>query len=165
MAIKPWRKAIGERKINLTVEGIDSIPSMTIDVQRLCQAFSNVISNAIKYTPDGGRISIQANLTDDNEHVEIVIADTGVGIDPEDQDLIFEKFYRVGDLLLHSTGDTKFKGAGTGLGLHITRGVIEAHGGRIWVESKGHDEESCPGSTFRVLLPLKASPPITKQAF
>jgi len=165
MAIKPWRKAIGERKINLTVEGIDGIPSMTIDVQRLCQAFSNIISNAIKYTPDGGRISIQANLTDDNEHVEIVIADTGVGIDPEDQDLIFEKFYRVGDLLLHSTGDTKFKGAGTGLGLHITRGVIEAHGGRIWVESKGHDEESCPGSAFHVLLPLKASPPVTEQAF
>jgi signal transduction histidine kinase len=61
--------------------------------------------------------------------------------------------------MLHSTGDTKFKGAGPGLGLHIARGVIEAHGGQIWVESEGYDEEKCLGSAFHVVLPLTAMPP------
>jgi signal transduction histidine kinase len=159
MAIGPWREAARERQIKLIVEGVNDIPTMEVDVQWLCQALSNLISNGIKYTPDGGRVTIQASMTDDYEHVEIVIADTGVGIAPEDQDLIFEKFYRAEDLLLHSTGDTKFKGAGPGLGLHIARGIIEAHNGRIWVKSEGHDEERCPGSTFHIVLPLQAGLP------
>ena len=82
-----------------------------------------------------------------------------VWIDPDDQELVFEKFYRVGSLMLHSTGDTKFKGAGPGLGLHIARGVIEAHGGQIWVESEGYDEKELPGSEFHIVLPLAAVPP------
>jgi len=69
--------------------------------------------------------------------------------------MIFEKFYRVGSVDLHSTGNIKFKGAGPGLGLPIAKGVIEGHSGRIWVESDGHDEQTCPGSRFHVLLPLK----------
>jgi signal transduction histidine kinase len=88
--------------------------------------------------------------------VEIVVRDAGIGIDAADQELVFEKFYRVGSADLHSTGSVKFKGAGPGLGLAIAKGVIEAHGGRIWVESKGHDEEGCPGSCFHVLLPLQS---------
>jgi signal transduction histidine kinase len=85
--------------------------------------------------------------------VEVTIRDTGIGIDPEDRELIFEKFYRVGSPDLHSTGSIKFKGAGPGLGLPIARGVIQAHGGKVWVESTGHDEVSFPGSTFHILLP------------
>ncbi len=154
MAIGPWREALEQRHQQLTVEGVDVIPPIEADVQRLCQAFSNLLSNAIKYTPDGGKISITANLAEGDGYFEVVVADTGVGIAREDQTLIFEKFYRVGDLLRHSSGDTKFQGAGPGLGLHIARGVIEAHGGRIWVESEGHDEERCPGSAFHVWLPL-----------
>jgi signal transduction histidine kinase len=91
-------------------------------------------------------------------YVEITIADTGIGIDPEDQDLIFEKFYRVGSVDLHSTGSTKFKGAGPGLGLPIARGVIAAHGGKVWVESPGHDEIRFPGSTFHIVLPALPAP-------
>jgi signal transduction histidine kinase len=159
MALGPWHEAIEERHLNLTVEGVEDIPPIKIDVQRVCQAISNIISNAIKYTPDGGQVSIRANLVDDGENFKVVIADTGVGIDSADHAMIFEKFYRVGDLLRHSTGDTKFKGAGPGLGLHIAKGVIEAHGGRIWVESEGHDEEKCPGSEFHVVLPLQAVAP------
>jgi signal transduction histidine kinase len=86
--------------------------------------------------------------------IEIVIADTGIGIASDDLERIFEKFYRVGNVQLHSTGDTKFKGAGPGLGLTIARGIIEAHAGRIWAESPGQDEEHCPGSRFHVLLPI-----------
>jgi hypothetical protein len=73
--------------------------------------------------------------------------------------MIFEKFYRVGSADLHSTGTTKFKGAGPGLGLPIAKGVIEGHKGRIWVESQGHDEETCPGSRFHILLPLTTTIP------
>ncbi|KAA3661937.1 MAG: sensor histidine kinase, partial [Chloroflexi bacterium] len=74
---------------------------------------------------------------------------------PKFHDLIFEKFFRIGDPQLHSTGSTKFKGAGPGLGLPIAKGVIEAHGGRIWVESDGEDEDRLPGSRFHVILPLR----------
>ncbi|MBN1978776.1 MAG: GAF domain-containing sensor histidine kinase [Anaerolineae bacterium] len=160
MALGPWREALGERDFDLLIEGVEGVSPIEADLQRLSQAFSNVISNAIKYTPDRGRISISATMID-SEHFEVIFADTGVGIDAGDQELIFEKFYRVGSLLLHSTGDTKFKGAGPGLGLHIARGVIEAHGGQIWVESEGYDEEKCPGSAFHVMLPLKPAPPET----
>ncbi|NIV33416.1 MAG: hypothetical protein GWN58_29410, partial [Anaerolineae bacterium] len=87
-------------------------------------------------------------------YLEILVTDQGIGIDPEQQALIFEKFYRPEDPLLHSTNDSAFKGAGPGLGLPIARGIVEAHGGRIWAESPGRDEKECPGSTFHVRLPL-----------
>ena len=87
--------------------------------------------------------------------VEIIIADTGIGIAQDELERIFDKFYRVGNVLLHSTGDTKFKGAGPGLGLTIARGIVEAHGGRIWAESPGHNEETCPGARFHILLPVR----------
>lgn len=158
MAFGSWYGAVEGRQQELTVEVADGIPPIEVDVQRLSKALGNIVSNAIKYTPDGGQITIHAHMANESRF-EIVISDTGVGIDPDDQELIFEKFYRVGSLMLHSTGDTKFKGAGPGLGLHIARGVIEAHGGEIWVESEGYDEEKCPGSAFHVVLPLTAVPP------
>jgi len=161
MAVGPWREAIEERQLELTVEGVEDIPPIEADVQWLCRALESVLSNAIKYTPDGGQISVRAKVTDDENFVEIVTTDTGIGIDPEHQDMIFEKFYRIGDIMLHSSGGTKFKGAGPGLGLYIARGVIEGHGGRIWVESEGYDEERCPGSAFHILLPLPFNPPAT----
>jgi len=120
-----------------------------------------VIGNAIKYTPDEGRIDIAGQLlpaqeTSSVDFVKITVTDTGIGIDPEHHERIFDKFYQVGDISHHSSGKTKFKGGGPGLGLAITKGVIEAHGGKIWVESKGYDEERCPGSTFHILLPTRA---------
>jgi len=88
-----------------------------------------------------------------------VVSDTGIGINPEFHELIFTKFYQTGQVSFHSTGRTKFKGGGPGLGLAIARGIVEAHGGRIWVESPGYDEETCPGSQFHVVLPVKHVPP------
>lgn len=84
----------------------------------------------------------------------MVVSDTGIGIDPRYQDLIFTKFYQTGEVALHSSGKTKFKGGGPGLGLAIARGIVQAHGGQIWVESPGYDEVKCPGSHFHVALPL-----------
>ena len=74
-------------------------------------------------------------------------------------ELIFEQFYRVSEVTLHSTGQIKFKGAGPGLGLPIAKGIIEAHGGRIWVESSGYDEDRLPGSTFYIVLPVNVPVP------
>ena len=90
--------------------------------------------------------------------IEVVIRDTGIGIDPEDQSIIFEKFTRLGNISLHSSGKTKFKGGGPGLGLHIARGIIEAHGGAIWVESPGYDEDR----PSRVHLPHPAAAAISE---
>lgn len=160
MALDSYRDALTQRQLTLTLEGIEGLPPVLGDLQRLCQAFGNIVNNSIKYTPDGGKITItgRAFQVMDNEgnkspQIEIVIADTGIGIDAQDHELIFEKFYRVGSLSLHSTGATKFMGAGPGLGLPIAKGVIEAHGGRIWVESEGRDEQRCPGSQFHIILP------------
>lgn len=126
------------------------------DPERLYQAFCNIVSNAIKYTPDGGQIWVDGRVLPG--FVEVTIKDTGIGISPEDQQLIFEKFTQLGQTSLHSSGKTKFKGGGPGLGLSIARGIIESHGGAIWVESEGCDEVKCPGSTFHVLLPIRTGP-------
>jgi len=112
--------------------------------------------NAIKFTPDSGTITLNGRLLPG--FIEITVTDTGIGISPEHQALIFEKFGQLGRSDLHSSGRTKFKGGGAGLGLPITRGIIEAHGGTIWVESEGYDEIKCPGSTFHVLLPTRSEP-------
>jgi signal transduction histidine kinase len=151
------------RKQNLELRSFPGNDQMIFgDPERLYQALRNLLSNAIKYTPDGGKIIV------DGRHlpgfIEVTVADTGIGISPEDQETIFEKFGQLGNASLHSSGKTKFKGGGPGLGLPIARGIIEAHGGAIWVESEGHDEKRCPGSTFHVLLPIRTEPPDPKIA-
>ncbi len=130
------------------------------DPERLYQSFRNILSNAIKYTPDGGKIVVDGRLLPG--FIEVTIKDTGIGISSKDQEAIFEKFGQLGDASLHSSGKIKFKGGGPGLGLPIARGIIEAHGGTIWAESDGHDEVKCPGSTFHVLLPLRTEAPDPK---
>ncbi len=132
------------------------------DQERIYQALKNVVSNAIKYTPDGGSITIDGRTL--SGFVEIMITDTGIGIAQENQELIFEKFGQLGSVSLHSSGKTKFKGGGPGLGLPIVKGIIELHGGSIWVQSPGYDEDLCPGSTFHILLPLRTQPPNQKLA-
>jgi len=124
------------------------------DSELLELALDNVIGNAVKYTPDGGVINVigKTGLT----NVLISVQDTGIGVSKEDQARIFERFFAAGDPKLHSTSKTAFRGGGLGLGLAICRGIIEAHGGRIWVESEGRDEEKLPGSTFHIDLPLQA---------
>jgi signal transduction histidine kinase len=141
-------------------EGSDTL--IFADPERLYQAIKNLVSNAVKYTPDGGTITIDGRTLPG--FIEITVSDTGIGIAPENQDIIFEKFGQLGDVSLHSSGKTKFKGGGPGLGLAITKGIIEAHQGSVWVESEGYDEVKCPGSTFHVLLPLRTQPSDPKLA-
>ena len=160
LALEPLNAALHERRIQLKREGVGDIPQLEVDPQRLAQAFHNVLGNAVKYTPDHGVITVSAALVPGvdgkQDYVEVVIADTGIGIEPRYHQLIFEKFFRIGNPELHSTGATKFKGGGPGLGLHIAKGVVEAHGGHIWVESSGEDENNLPGSRFHILIPMSA---------
>lgn len=127
------------------------------DGERLYQAINNVLFNAIKYTPNGGKVTVDGRKLPG--FLEIIVADTGIGLAPENQEKIFQKFGHTGNVSLHSSGKTKYKGGGPGLGLPITKGIIEAHGGSIWVESEGFDEVKFPGSTFHILLPLSKEPP------
>jgi signal transduction histidine kinase len=155
-----FRKVLAERRLELKLEDMRGLPEVTADLEGLRKVFYHLIGNAIKYTPDGGQITISGRpLTDDKAAppeggIEIIVSDTGIGIDPQMHEAIFEKFYQTGQVALHSTGKTKFKGGGPGLGLTIARGIVQAHGGRLWVESQGYDETTCPGSQFHVVLPL-----------
>jgi two-component system, NtrC family, sensor kinase len=110
------------------------------DERKVKQVLLNLLSNALKFTPEGGRIDVSAHLHDGA--AEIAVADTGVGIAPEDQEAIFEEFRQVG------TADKKVEG--TGLGLALSRKFIELHGGRIWVKS-----ELGKGSTFTFSIPIR----------
>ena len=126
---------------------------MYADNERIHQVLRNVFANAIKYIPNKCRIIVRDRILPG--FIEITVTDTGIGISPENQALIFDKFGQLGRVDLHSSGKTKFKGSGPGLGLPITHGIIEAHGGSIWVESDGYDEIKCPGSIFHILLPTR----------
>jgi signal transduction histidine kinase len=153
-AVDTAQSAATEREVSVTVGDLSGLPHVRADGVRLGQVFTSLLSNAIKFTPDGGAIVVSGDLCSDEGSVEVTVSDDGIGIEPDQQQLIFEKFYRPENPLLHSTDDTGFKGAGPGLGLSIAKGIVEAHGGRIWVESPGRDEERCPGSTFFVRLPV-----------
>jgi signal transduction histidine kinase len=155
--------AAKERSQVFEVRSFPGSNEMTFgDPERLLQVLRNVLSNAIKYTPDGGRIQVDGRKLPG--FIEVIVRDSGIGIAPDDQVIIFEKFARLGNSSLHSSGKTKFKGGGPGLGLHIAKGILESHGGAIWVESPGYDEEKFPGSTFHILLPLQSEPPDSKMA-
>lgn len=148
--------AFKERKITFTVSGISDLPELCADKGFLYKVFYHVIGNAIKYTPDGGKVTVTGRYLADSgkPEIEITVKDTGIGIEREAQELVFEKFYQTGEVLLHSSGKTKFKGGGPGLGLAISRGIVNAHQGRIWLQSPGHDEKTNPGTTVFVRLPV-----------
>ena len=115
------------------------MPHIAGDGDRLAQVLTNLISNAIKFTPEGGRVQVVAQFKDGG--VSLTVRDSGIGIPPEDLSRVFERFYQV----------DKARGPqrGTGLGLAITQEIVEAHGGRITVHSEGHNK----GTTFRIWLP------------
>jgi len=147
-----------ERRIDIDIDPFPGFSEVNFgDPERLIQLFRNLLTNAIKFTPDNGKINVTGRKL--SGFVEVIISDTGIGIDLEDQLKIFDKFSRVGNVALHSSGKTKFKGGGPGLGLPIAKGIAEAHGGSIWVESPGYSETNFPGTTFHVLLPLREEIP------
>jgi signal transduction histidine kinase len=134
------RPQIEAKEINLTVEVPPDSPEVWGDRTRVIQILTNLVTNAYKYTPDGGRIAITAQWIEDSMQVDV--ADTGIGIAPQDQEKLFTRFFRADHPGVRRV-------AGTGLGLSITKSIVEMHGGRIWVKSQLGE-----GSTFSFTLPL-----------
>jgi signal transduction histidine kinase len=155
---KDYQRDLETRNISLNLdESISELPPLMLDSELFQKALDNVIVNAIKYTPNGGSVTVGTSRVKDDRLgmcAEIRVQDTGIGIDPANLDIIFEKLYQLGTVELHSSGRTTFKGGGPGLGLAIAAGIIKAHNGKIWAESPGHDEEKLPGSTFYIRIPL-----------
>ncbi len=160
--LRDFEEATTERRIRITVLHAPGTPEINGDPELIHKALYQLIVNAIKYTPDDGKITITTRpsvMDGDTPCVEIAVRDRGIGLDAQHHDLIFEKFYQVGEVALHSSGKTTFKGGGPGLGLALVRGVARAHGGKVWVESAGHDEVNFTGSTFYLQLPLAPPTP------
>lgn len=136
--------------VSLDLHVDDGIDTVIADEQKVKRIVYNILSNAVKFTPDNGKAGINARQTDAG--VEIAVWDTGVGINPEDQGRIFEEFQQLGDAL-------SAKPEGTGLGLTLTKKLVELHGGKIWVKSSPGE-----GSTFTFTLPRKGGAELRKRA-
>ena len=158
-ALHGFREAIETRGIQVIENNMvsENLPFIHADPVLMNKLFYQLISNAIKYTPDHGRIEITLRETTDSRvghGLEVIIKDNGVGISEYHMKNVFEKFYQAGDVSLHSSSKTAFMGGGPGLGLAIANGIVKAHNGFIWAESEGFDPENPPGTTFHILLPV-----------
>jgi len=155
---KDYADDLAARSLTLNLdESIRTLPPLMGDPELVQKALDHIIVNAIKFTPDGGSITVSAEVVHDEQMGacgEIRIKDTGIGIDPANHEIIFEKLHQLGKVELHSSSRTNFKGGGPGLGLAIAAGIVHALQGSIWVESPGHDEQKFPGSTFFIRIPL-----------
>ena len=149
-ALNTFYSAIKERNLSIQISKGDDL-TLEAEPGKLLMVFKNLISNAIKYTPDGGVIKFIIKRMD--YIAEIVIQDTGIGIPKDKLEKIFEGFHNLGDESIHSTSKTKFLGGGIGLGLYISRQIIEEHKGKIWAESEGKDK----GSRFIINMPVTQS--------
>ena len=130
------------KRIILDLELTPNLPHVLADEDRATQVLTNLVGNALQYTPENGRITLSAKHV--ANEVQIAVRDTGIGIPPEHLTHIFDRFYRV------DKSRSRQSGGGSGIGLTIARSLIEAHGGRIWVESAGDGK----GSTFNFTLPI-----------
>jgi len=142
IADQTLRSEVEEKPINFDHIFPADLPRVRGDEDRVRQILANLVSNAYHYSPANGQISIQASYSDTEVQVDII--DNGIGIHPDDQRRVFERFFRGEDPLVLAT-------AGTGLGLSIVQQLIEMHNGRIWLESKGIPGE---GSKFSFTLPI-----------
>lgn len=138
--VETSRFQANQKQLVLDVECPSQLPRVKGDAGRLREVLQNLLDNAVQYTPTGGRILVSAALQD--QRMVITVADTGIGIPEAEQGRIFERFYRVDAARSREAG-------GTGLGLAIARHIVEAHGGRIWVESTVGQ-----GSKFHFSIPL-----------
>jgi signal transduction histidine kinase len=138
-AISCHRLTADNHGIFLSWKGPERPVTITADRGRLNQVFDNLIGNAMKFSPNGG--TIQIGLMEEDGYVRVAITDQGIGVPPDKLDRIFERFYQV-------DGSARRRFGGTGIGLAIVKRIVDAHQGRIWVES-----EVNKGSTFYFILP------------
>ena len=136
-AIETMAPIAEDKALDLVAETAPGLPDVLADPDRVAQLLSNLIGNAIKFTPSGGRVVVEAAV--DGDHVAFEVRDTGIGIAEDDLPLVFDRFWQ----------SKRTNRSGAGLGLAIVRGIVRAHGGRIWVESKAG-----VGTTVRFTLPI-----------
>jgi two-component system CheB/CheR fusion protein len=132
---------VSKKKLQMLLEIAEDLPNLEADELKVTEIIYNLLSNAVKFTPEGGKIGMRAKKAD--SEIEIVVWDTGVGIAPENMGRIFEGFFRV---------DTPYSRVteGTGLGLPLSKSLVELHGGKLSVESKGLNR----GTSVRFTLPI-----------
>lgn len=141
---------ISDRPLQLRMVTGEHLPWITVDLKRIEQALSNLVVNAIKFTPDGGTITLGLQEAEKGTAVEFYVKDTGIGINPEDISRIFDRFRQV-------DSSTRRRFDGLGIGLSVVRGLVEMHGGRVWATSDGEGK----GATFTVQLPAARPAPIS----
>lgn len=134
-----YRPAAEQRDIALSLS-LPPVPAVSADPDRVHEVVGNLLENALKFTPAGGRIEVEAALT--GAHVRVTVRDTGPGVRPEDREQIFEQFFQA------DQGDCTRRN-GLGLGLYVCRGIVERQGGAMWVET-----DAGPGATFSFTLPV-----------
>ena len=139
--IEEIRPQADEKSIQMDLTAPESVPKILGDEARMGQVFTNLIGNAIKFTPNNGEVSVKVEAEGNLLHVEVI--DTGAGIPPEERQKVFDKFYQLSDISTRQQG-------GSGLGLSITKSIVEAHGGKLWVD----DGNQGKGSNFQFVLPL-----------
>ena len=132
-----------KRKIEMLLEIAEDLPDIKADELKVREIIYNLLSNAVKFTPEGGKIGMRASARKDNSGIEVVVWDTGIGIASENTEKIFEGFFRV---------DTPYSRVteGTGLGLPLSKKLVELHGGKFSVESAGLNK----GTSVRFTLPI-----------
>ena len=140
-AVERMRPQFSEKGIALTAQHPANLPAVRADPDRIGQVLTNLLGNALQNTPAGGHVEVI--LSQDHDHARFAVKDTGIGLAPENLDRIFLRFYRVDKSRARSSG-------GSGIGLTISRHLVEAHRGRIWAESRGLGQ----GSVFYVTLPI-----------
>jgi len=142
-AVDLWRQPIEEKGLSLEVDVAEGLPEVRGDRERIAQILANLLSNAYQYTLPGGRIAL--SVSSGQDVLQVDVTDTGIGIAPEDQAKVFDRFYRADDPVVQQESD------GAGLGLALARMFVEMHGGRVWLDS-----ELGKGSTFSFTLPTLA---------
>jgi signal transduction histidine kinase len=145
---KEMKVLFDDRKIELDLN-CDS-PGVRVrgDYDRIKRSIRELLQNALKFTPEGGRVQLQYMVNENNKKASVKVSDTGIGIPADKQNLVFEPFYEIQDAMNHMTSKTEFLGGGIGLGLTLARDVFESHEGTILLES-----EVGKGSTFTVVIP------------
>lgn len=148
--LEDCQAAAQQKKLTIEVKVPTDLPNIYVFPSRIQQVFANLFSNAVKFTPEGGRVTISARRDDDNK-IRFEVSDTGIGIPAQDLPRIFEEFFRASNVQSQTGGQV----TGTGLGLAIVRRILEKYGGKIWVESP------CPatgtGTRFSFVLPIAQS--------
>ncbi|MFO7583685.1 MAG: ATP-binding protein [Anaerolineales bacterium] len=141
-AVKRLGRPFEEKQVALRASLSPDLPPLHADEDRILQVLANLLNNALQYTPAGGTVNVSAQKN--AEFVQFSVSDTGIGLSAADRDLVFTRFYRA------DQSRSRHAGGGSGIGLTIARHLVEAHGGRIWVESPGVGQ----GSIFYFTLPI-----------